>query len=449
MTFIFEDDGQNVAPTLPDVRSSLAASFQIRVIATNDPPSFHLPFAVSAASCTQSYESAYDGCQCSPFEARTSTASSCVAVADLERDVTSEQHDDTFCSGASVQIAQSFAGEEAQVVQGFGAGISSAYGYQPSSLILYKPTRTHVPEFPERPYLVQDLEPISPHDDALYAGLSMDRYGADPLGSLDSMQLAVSTAISPDRRHQYAAEPETNSISIHVFTSIGSIQFIDRLAHGENRLRFRPPYNAVAHLRSTPSSMGTNHTDCIVPNASDPDDVLLLSNVTAGPSGVRGVNGSWVNCSNDTMAENICLGACKAMGTATPDVLLRCALECAESLPTTFVCGLEVFNSTRNNDTLIAVAAGCESLSDLARGYESSPSCSPADLTPECGPACCASINHATVGLWNFTEQAILNAPRRINAFSGEHYLNCSESSCTYHRPRRFISACSERHDTW
>ena len=448
MTFAFEDDGQNVAPTPPRTAASSAASVRIRILATNDPPSFSLPFAVSSASCGNGRASADDGCRCSRF----SPTSSCAAVAELENKEDTQQSYLTVCNGASVQIAQDFEGEGSQVVLGFGAGISSAYGYQPSALTLYRPKRTHMPEFPERPYLVQELGPIRPREDPQYAHLHLDRYGSDPLGALDSMQLAVSTAVSPDRRHQYAAETETNSISIHLFTPSGSTQFIDRRTHGEHRLRFRPPYNAVAlQQRVAPPPPSSNKTACVSANTSDPEDALALLNVTAGPGGVRSVNGSWVNCSNDTADQDICMAACKplALSTASPDVLLRCALECSESLPTTFACGLEVFKSHQSNDTLIAVASGCESLSNLANNYLSPPSCPSEDMTPSCGPACCTDVHLATVGLWNFTEQAILDAPRRINAFGGEHHVNCSKSNCSYHRPRRILRTCSEQHDTW
>jgi hypothetical protein len=354
----------------------------------------------------------------------------------------------TECKGASVQIAQSFEGQEPQVVQGFGAQVSPAYGYQPLSLALFHPARTHVPEFPELSYVDQDVVEIKPREDVLYAHLKLDRHGPDPLGPVDSMQLAVSIAVSPDRRHQYAAETETNSVSIHRFTPSGLLQFIDRRSHGEKRLRFLPARNAVADQPTPSVARGANTGGCIFPNASDPNLALSLQNVSIGHMGVRNVNGSWLNCST-VASQDICVGPCRTLSAASPDILLRCALECAASFPTTFVCGLEAFKSLETNDTFVAVAAGCESLSDLSSNYLPTTACAPEDLTPECGRECCMAIHESTVGLWNMTEGAILQAHRRINTFSGAHHINCSQSSCSYHRPRRLGSICSEQHDSW
>ena len=51
ITYFFEDDGRSAASLPSNVLSTATSTFRVKVFATNDPPSFQLPFAVSSLTC--------------------------------------------------------------------------------------------------------------------------------------------------------------------------------------------------------------------------------------------------------------------------------------------------------------------------------------------------------------------------------------------------------------
>lgn len=444
VTFRFEDDGQNIAPREPDVKITSTSFFRVRVFASNDPPSFKLPFAVTTVSCDN--DTSIDRCSCSVFD----KSSTCVPVEDIE--------EAGLCQGAHVQLVQSFQGQKTHVIHGFAAGITPAYGYQPSSLTLFGSGRKHVEA--ARSYHIQ------PHQDAAYGRLGAQSHGADPLGSID-MQLAVDTAISPDGRYMYATETETDSVSVHLLTADGALRFADRRTNGERRLRFLLPQDATAWpappaVEAAQNTTNTTSNKCIfkISNSTHQESTALLQNVTVGLFGVKLINGSWVNCSDtshdaqkssgcDNVCKLACAGRCVALTSGSANYS-RCVFECGgdPTLNTTFVCGIEVFKSHAGRDTFVVVASGCESMTRLATNFLSLLPCQPATLTAECGYECCMAIENGTVGLWDFTEYSISGATRRPNAFQEGHTIRCGLTNCSYSRLRNG-DLCSEHHDTW
>ena len=246
---------------------------------------------------------------------------------------------------------------------------------------------------------------------------------------VDSMQLAALTAVSPDGKHLYAAETETNSVSVHALPSGGTPCFIDRRTHGERRLRFQDPQNHVTDVPSVlMETIPAQNNTCIFANSSNIAN--QLQNLTIGVFGVQFVNGSWVNCSSDSFSSR------------PNDPLI-------DRFNTTFVCGLEQFHSHDGQDTFVAVASGCESLTSLSDIFSPTARCHPEVLSPDCGYDCCTAIEVNTVGLWDFTEHSVSGARRsRLNTFQGPHSIRCHQTNCSYARPR-FRQGCGELHDTW
>jgi hypothetical protein len=328
-----------------------------------------------------------------------------------------------------VELAQSYQGQRAYVVRGFAAAVTPAYGYLPSALTLFRPERTHVDAT-----VHTDVFTVQPHQDAQYANVSARGHGPDPLAPVDSLQLAVDTAISPDGKHLYAVEAETNSVTIHSLLPDGPPCFVDRRSHGERRLRFERPVNAVDTGGPGPTQARLANSTCIfadVSNLTNTSNIInashdpVLGDVTIGRLGMRLVNGKWINCTN------------------TSDVLVA-----PEPLKTTFACGIEVFESHSGLDTYVAVASGCQSLTDLSASHKPSRPCKPDILTPGCGHDCCMSIESSTVGFWDFTENSISGARHRLNAFQGQHTITCYGTNCSYSRLRTGYP-CSESYDTW
>ena len=430
ITYFFEDDGQNRAPRLPQALTTETFSFSVKVFSTDDPPSFQLPFSVSSLTCAVDTPSSSvcpihqhldSQCSCSMIAPSTKCAS-------VKDDIEDES---SLCRGARVELAQSYQGQRAYVVRGFAAAVTPAYGYLPSALTLFRPERTHVDATAHT-----DVFMVQPHQDVQYANVSARGHGPDPLAPVDSLQLAVDTAISPDGKHLYAVEAETNSVSIHSLSPDGPPCFVDRRSHGERRLRFERPVNAVYTADLGPTQLADHPTNstCIFADVSNMTNTSNTTNtshdpmprdVSIGRLGVRLVNGAWINCTNNSDA-----------------------LVAPEPLKTTFACGIEVFESHSGSDTYVAVASGCQSLTDLSSGHKPSRPCKPDILTPGCGYDCCMSIESSTVGLWDFTENSISGARHRLNAFQGQHTITCYGTNCSYSRPRTGYP-CSESHDTW
>eukprot|EP00961_Rhodomonas_salina_P272915 3687769-Rhodomonas_salina.2 len=62
--------------------------------------------------------------------------------------------------------------------------------------------------------------------------------GADEIGTTRGMELSVDHTFSPDGRHLYSVESETNTVS--VFTpedGTSNLRLLDRRVSGEDRLR--------------------------------------------------------------------------------------------------------------------------------------------------------------------------------------------------------------------
>jgi hypothetical protein len=390
ITFRFEDDGVELAPKAPNAMMSELSNFSIKIFATNDAPSFSLPFTVSAVSCaTSDPGSDSRACSCAawPFAPLSQCSTTATVPASTSCQVPG-------IDGVSVvQVAQSYRGLQTHAVRGFASSVTPVYGWLPSSLTLFGPEKTYIGASAQHAAFS-----IRPYQDAEYANLHAREYGSDPLGSIDSMQLAVHTASSPDGRYQYAAERETDSISVHEVTVNGILRFVDRRSHGERRLRFESPMDAV-HVRSD----------------------SCLTNLHA--SSCDGALSSKVNTTEDTHVD-------------------------LADYNVTFVCGIETFESHDKHETFLAVASGCESLNALTSNNLPPPICPPESLTAECGLECCSAIQDGTVGLWDFTEHATRTASRRANPFRGRHIITCGSSNCSYSRPRNIIN-CREQHDTW
>ena len=78
------------------------------------------------------------------------------------------------------------------------------------------------------------------------------------------LQLAVDTAVSPDGKHLYAVEAESNSVSLYLLSADGPPCFIDRRSHGERRLRFQRPVNAVETAGTVPTTTAqVTNASCI------------------------------------------------------------------------------------------------------------------------------------------------------------------------------------------
>jgi len=428
ITYLFEDDGRS-AESLPlNVLSTVTSTFRVKVFATNDPPSFQLPFSVSSLTCAADmpssslcprHQHADSQCYCSQIAPSTK----CQAVEDVIED------DSNLCRGARVELAQSYTGQRSYVVRGFAADVTPAYGYQPSALTLFMPERTHVDAT-----AYHDAFTVRPHQDAQYANVHAQGHAPDPLAPVDSLQLAVDTAVSPDGKHLYAVEAETNSVSLYLLSADGPPCFIDRRSHGERRLRFQRPVNAVETTVTVPTTTAqVTNASCLfsdvlsnISNLTNSSHHQVPWNVTVGPFGVRFVNGSWFNCTNASHSLH------------APAIQLK----------TTFACGIEAFQSHSGLDTFVAVASGCQSLADLSSKHRPPKPCASEMLTAECGYDCCMSIESSTVGLWDFTEHSISGKSRRLNTFQGQHTFKCYETNCSYSRPRNG-HPCSEVHDTW
>jgi hypothetical protein len=430
VTFLFEDDGQNGEANPRDVKITPTSTFGVRVFPTNDPPSFKLPFAISSASCAIGVD-----CSCSPFE----KSSRCAAL----NEFVEESHP---CAGAHVQLAQQFQGQTGHVVRGFAAGITTANGYQPSALTLFAPQKIK-----KSAGNAAEASDVQPNEDAAYANFTLHRTGADPLGAVDSLQLAVHTALSPDGRHLYAAEAETDSISVHELRADGSsIRFVDRLTQGKGRLSFEQlpvdntsccldqydpvslPYDA---MQNCTSFNVTNETVCI-PQECNSTQMAEKFNISVSLPICNLTNATHNQVQVHSCRQNV---SC----TANPSVFSDIG-----TFATTFVCGLEVFASHGGNETFVAAASGCQSLAELSVNFLPAPSPCLSKLTAECGYECCMAVENATIGLWDFTEHSISGAKRRPNTFRGGDVVVCSHNNCSYSRSRN-LDRCSERHGTW
>ncbi|KAJ1482913.1 hypothetical protein T484DRAFT_1802525, partial [Baffinella frigidus] len=74
--------------------------------------------------------------------------------------------------------------------------------------------------------------------------------------------------------------------------------------------------------------------------------------------------------------------------------------------------------------------------------------CADAFLTPECGRTCCTEFLATAVGAWDLSTPYLFGNHKLLpNPIAGQA-VTCTDSHCTYARPRRTDIACTERYAT-